>query len=95
MSESIKSTGPLAGTGSGSGARQRLTARKVPMTAPQNPVRQADRLYHDLLSPDETREGRDRVRKMASDVVAPVARRIANGDERGDGVLEALSLIHI
>lgn len=49
------------------------------------PPRQADRLYHDLLSPDETVEVRGRVRKVATDVVAPAARRIANGDERVDG----------
>ncbi|CAL9592620.1 acyl-CoA dehydrogenase family protein [Streptomyces sp. enrichment culture] len=55
------------------------------MPAPQPPVRQADRLYHDLLSPAETREVRDRVRKTAADVVAPAAGRIANGDERVDG----------
>lgn len=51
----------------------------------QNPARQADRLYHDLLSPAETLEVRDRVRKVAGEVVAPAARRIANGDERVDG----------
>ncbi len=55
------------------------------MTTTHHPVRQADRLYHDLLSPVETREVRERVRKMATDSVAPVARRIANGDERSDG----------
>ncbi|NYJ01747.1 alkylation response protein AidB-like acyl-CoA dehydrogenase [Nocardioides thalensis] len=55
------------------------------MTTPQHPVRQADRLYRDLLSPAETLEIRERVRKIAADVVAPAARRIANGDERVDG----------
>lgn len=55
------------------------------MASNQNPARQADRLYHDLLSPAETHEVRDRVRKIAADVVAPAARRIANGDERADG----------
>lgn len=55
------------------------------MPTTQNPVRQADRLYHDLLSPAETLEVRDRVRKIAADVVAPTARQIANGDERVDG----------
>ena len=49
------------------------------------PTRQADRLYPDLLSPGETGEIRDRVRKIAADVVAPAARQIANGDERVDG----------
>ncbi|MFB7755762.1 acyl-CoA dehydrogenase family protein [Streptomyces sp. NPDC056121] len=55
------------------------------MPVTQHPARQADRLYHDLLSPSKTRELRDRVRKIAADVVAPAARRIANGDERADG----------
>ncbi|GLY38336.1 hypothetical protein Amsp01_043600 [Amycolatopsis sp. NBRC 101858] len=55
------------------------------MTATRSPARQADRLYHDLLSSAETREVRDRVRKVAADVVAPAAFRIANGDERVDG----------
>lgn len=50
-----------------------------------NPARQADRLYHDLLSPDETTAVRARVRQVAADVVAPAALRIANGDERVDG----------
>ncbi|WP_406864729.1 acyl-CoA dehydrogenase family protein [Streptomyces sp. HUAS MG47] len=50
-----------------------------------NPARQADRLYHDLLSPEETIDVRARVRKTATDVVAPAARRIAQGDERVDG----------
>lgn len=55
------------------------------MTTPQHPARHADRLYHDLLSPAETLEVRERVRKIAADVVAPNARRIANGDERVEG----------
>lgn len=55
------------------------------MTAVNPPVRQADRLYHDLLSPTEILEIRDRARKIATDVVAPTARQIANGDERVDG----------
>ncbi|GAA4842116.1 acyl-CoA dehydrogenase [Saccharopolyspora rosea] len=55
------------------------------MSALPTPVRQADRLYHDLLSPAEIREFRDRARKIAADVVAPSARRIADGDERVDG----------
>jgi alkylation response protein AidB-like acyl-CoA dehydrogenase len=55
------------------------------MTATLNPVRQADRLYHDLLSPAETADVRARVRRIAAEVVAPAARRIANGDERIDG----------
>lgn len=51
----------------------------------QQPVRQADRIYHDLLSPAETIDVRERARKLATDVVAPAARQIANGDERVDG----------
>lgn len=55
------------------------------MSATPIPARQSDRLYHDLLSPAETRDVRERARKIATDVVAPAARRIANGDERVDG----------
>ncbi|WP_211318746.1 acyl-CoA dehydrogenase family protein [Nocardioides silvaticus] len=55
------------------------------MTPAQHPVRQADRLYHDLLSPTETLDVRERTRKIATDVVAPAARQIANGDERVEG----------
>ncbi|WP_235531115.1 MULTISPECIES: acyl-CoA dehydrogenase family protein [unclassified Nocardioides] len=49
------------------------------------PIRQADRLYHDLLSPQEVLDVRARARKVAMDVVAPVAGRIANGNERVEG----------
>ncbi|MEU4377219.1 acyl-CoA dehydrogenase family protein [Pseudonocardia alni] len=49
------------------------------------PERLADRMYHDLLSPDEIRDVRARVRASSDKVVAPVAARIANGDERTDG----------
>ncbi|HVW40632.1 MAG TPA: acyl-CoA dehydrogenase family protein [Amycolatopsis sp.] len=49
------------------------------------PPRTADRLYHDLQSPPEITELRGRVRAIASSVVAPVAARIANQDERTDG----------
>jgi alkylation response protein AidB-like acyl-CoA dehydrogenase len=49
------------------------------------PERLADRLFHDLLSPAEVRAQRERVRAVAAEVVAPVAYRIANGDERVDG----------
>lgn len=49
------------------------------------PLRQADRLYHDLLSPAEVVEARSRARKISDEIVAPVARQIANGDERVDG----------
>lgn len=54
------------------------------------PPRQADRLYHDLLSPAESREVRERVRQLAAEVVAPAAGRIANGDERVDGFPRAV-----
>lgn len=53
------------------------------MTA--TPPRQADRLYHDLLSPQEVVDVRARVRKVAADVVRPAAGAIANGDEQVDG----------
>lgn len=55
------------------------------MTATHHPTRQAVRLHHDLLSPAETLEVRARARKIATEVVAPAARRIAYGDERVDG----------
>lgn len=48
-------------------------------------LRQADRLYHDLLAPDEIHDVRERARKIAADVVAPAAREIASSDERVDG----------
>lgn len=47
--------------------------------------RASDRLYHDMLAPTEIQELRQRVREAASRVVAPVAARIANQDERIDG----------
>lgn len=49
------------------------------------PVRQADRLYHELLAPQETQDVRARARTIAEKVVAPHAATIANGDERTDG----------
>ncbi|GER22276.1 acyl-CoA dehydrogenase [Zafaria cholistanensis] len=59
------------------------------------PARQADRLYHDLLSSAETLEVRGRVRRFADSVVAPAAGRIATGDEVEDGfpadVFEAMA----
>jgi alkylation response protein AidB-like acyl-CoA dehydrogenase len=54
------------------------------------PERLADRLYHDLLTPTETRQVRSRVRSMAHAVVAPAASRIAAGDERLDGFPQAV-----
>lgn len=59
------------------------TTTAAPVIA--GPPRTADRLYHDLLAPQEIRDLRLRVRGVASRVVAPVAARIANGDERTDG----------
>ncbi|WP_336713877.1 acyl-CoA dehydrogenase family protein [Arthrobacter sp. USHLN218] len=59
------------------------------------PARQADRLYHDLLSSPETLEVRERARRFADVVIAPVAGRIATGDEVEDGfpsdVFEAMA----
>lgn len=55
------------------------------MSISPHPSRQADRLHHDLLSPKEAIEVRARVRQVATDIVAPAARHIANGDERVDG----------
>ncbi len=51
----------------------------------QTPIRHADRLYHDLLSPQEVTDVRTRTRRIATDVVLPAAGAIANGDERVDG----------
>ena len=59
------------------------------------PTRQSDRIYHDLLSSDETLEIRSRVRRFADSVIAPAAHRIATGDEVEDGfptdVFEAMA----
>lgn len=52
---------------------------------PANPPRIADRIYHDLLSPNEVHEVRARVRSTAAGKIAPIANRIARGDERIDG----------
>ncbi|WP_034274479.1 acyl-CoA dehydrogenase family protein [Haloechinothrix halophila] len=49
------------------------------------PARQANQLFHDLLSPQESQEVRARVRAVAEKVVAPRAAAIANGDERTEG----------
>jgi hypothetical protein len=49
------------------------------------PARNSDRLYRDLLAPEEIRDLRLRVRAAASRVIAPVAARVANQDERIDG----------
>jgi butyryl-CoA dehydrogenase len=54
------------------------------------PPRCGDRLYHDLLSPQEIVGVRDRVRAIADEVVAPVAGAIANGDERREGFPRAI-----
>lgn len=50
-----------------------------------DPPRQSDTLYHDLLSPPEVLDVRRRVRLSAARVIAPIASRIARGDERIDG----------
>ncbi|BAH51994.1 acyl-CoA dehydrogenase family protein [Rhodococcus opacus] len=62
-----------------------VTLVAEPTQTPQAPDRMADELYHDLLSPNEVRDLRTRVRDFATRVVAPVAHRIAGGDERLDG----------
>jgi len=48
-------------------------------------TRQYDRLYHDLLSPEDVQAARARAREVSDRVVAPVAAEIANGDEQVDG----------
>lgn len=60
------------------------TEVRPPIVVP-SPPRIADRLYHDMLAPAEIVELRARVRDIATRVVAPVAARIANQDERIDG----------
>jgi alkylation response protein AidB-like acyl-CoA dehydrogenase len=50
-----------------------------------SPPRCADRVYHDLLSPEEVAAVRGRVRASATAKIAPIAHRIARGDERIDG----------
>jgi alkylation response protein AidB-like acyl-CoA dehydrogenase len=66
-----------------------------PLAATTAPVRQAERLYHDMLSSPETLGIRERVRRFADDVVAAAAGRIATGDEVEDGfptdVFEAMA----
>jgi alkylation response protein AidB-like acyl-CoA dehydrogenase len=52
---------------------------------PIRPERQSEKLYHDLLSPREVLDVRARVRRIADELVAPAAARIARGDERVDG----------
>ncbi|MBB2893381.1 acyl-CoA dehydrogenase family protein [Flexivirga oryzae] len=47
--------------------------------------RQSDTMYHDLLSPPEIVALRRRVRDVAGRDIAPLACRIARGDERLDG----------
>ena len=47
--------------------------------------RQFDHLYHDLLSPGEVVDARQRARRAADAFVAGRAHEIANGDERIDG----------
>lgn len=49
------------------------------------PARQGDRLFHDLLSSDETAVNRAIARDFATEHVQPVAGRIATGDEVDDG----------
>jgi len=63
------------------------TVLRVVDPAPSTPgvERQADRLYHDMLSPEEVQDARLQVREAATRTIAPVAARIANGDERLHG----------
>ncbi|MER6936144.1 acyl-CoA dehydrogenase family protein [Nocardioides sp. NPDC127514] len=60
-----------------------LTSQNSTLT--QAPARQMDRLYHDMQSSIETLAIRDRARTFANAHVAPVAARIAAGDEVDDG----------
>ena len=62
-----------------------VTLAVEPTQASPVPERMADELYHDLVSPDEVRHLRARVREFAARAIEPVAHRIAGGDERLDG----------
>ncbi|MFD4605914.1 acyl-CoA dehydrogenase family protein [Streptomyces sp. NPDC058464] len=63
------------------------------------PARQSDRLYHELLAPEEARSVRASVRLIAEREVAPHAAVIAGGDERTDGfprrVFDALASVGV
>lgn len=48
-------------------------------------ARQYDKLYHDLLSPQDVLDARARAREISDRVVAPAAGAIANGDEQIEG----------
>ena len=50
-----------------------------------HPPRLAERMFNDLLSPAEVLDVRARVRASAARTIAPIASRIARGDERLDG----------
>ncbi|WP_330246681.1 MULTISPECIES: acyl-CoA dehydrogenase family protein [unclassified Streptomyces] len=64
-----------------------------------SPRRQADRLYHELLAPQESQDVRAAVRALAEKHVAPHAAAIADGDERVDGfprhVFDALAVADV
>lgn len=49
------------------------------------PIRRADTMFHDIVSPPEVLGVRQDVRAAASAAIAPIAHRIARGDERIDG----------
>ncbi|MBR7836140.1 MULTISPECIES: acyl-CoA dehydrogenase family protein [Actinospica] len=53
--------------------------------SPLAPIRQADRLYRELLAPEEVQAVRARMRAIAEKTVAPHAASIATADERTDG----------
>jgi alkylation response protein AidB-like acyl-CoA dehydrogenase len=55
-------------------------ASVTPTTAP----RQRDRLYHDLLSPDDALAAATQARRLADEVVAPRAREIGSREESAD-----------
>jgi len=61
------------------------TSRADTGSSATGPTRLADTIYHDLQSPQEMAAIRSRVRRVATEIVAPAAARIANQDERDDG----------
>jgi alkylation response protein AidB-like acyl-CoA dehydrogenase len=48
------------------------------------PPRMQDKLYHDLILPDETVDIRNKIRKFAEKTIAPLSHEIANMDESKD-----------
>lgn len=61
------------------------TEQIADVAAAPAPVRHADTMFHDLVSPPEVLDVRSRVREAADSAIRPIAHRISRGDERIDG----------